>query len=94
MLYHPVSQRILDLEQRAAELTAQLSELRQRLASGIVDDAIMDQQAHIMADLDLTLVNLKAAQQQWRQQLLDLGFPPVIGYLSRHHPTDRDHSAA
>jgi hypothetical protein len=88
-----VSQHILDLEQRAAELTTQFIELRQQQAVGSAEAAIAARQAQITAELDLVLVKLKEAEEQRLELLLELGFPPVIGYLSRQGPpTGRDSS--
>ena len=90
ILYHSVYRCILDLEQQSAGLTIQLAELRQLLASGIAGGALRVQQDHVTRDLDIIAGHLKAAQQQRRQLLLDLGFPLGGEDISRQdQPADQ-----
>ena len=81
MQHHPVCRRILQLEQRTADLTARLALLQQ---AG--DRAQLNQ---VKRDLDGVLLELRAAHNERTQLLESLGMPPVLGWASR----DRGHDA-
>ncbi len=82
MQHHPICRRILQLEQRTADLTARLALLQQ---AG--DRAQLNQ---VKRDLDGVLLELRAAHNERTQLLESLGMPPVLGWASR----DRGHGAA
>ena len=76
MQYHPVSRRILHLEQRAADLMARLTLLQPAGAP--------DQLAQVRRDLDCVLLELRDAHGQRAHALERLGMPPVLGWASRN----------
>jgi hypothetical protein len=93
MLRHPIYRHIVDLEQQAADLTVQLAELRQLLTSG--DSAVTAQHDQVMMDLDVIAGHLKAAQQQRRQLLLDLGLARGVENISRgNQPVDQSETTS
>ncbi len=75
MEHHPISQHILHLEQRAADLMVSLALFQPADGRAQVQD--------VQRELDAVLLALREAHGQRAHLLETLGMPPVLGWVNR-----------
>ncbi len=80
MQHHPICRRILQLEERAADLTTHLALSQQASNRAQVNE--------VKSDLDCVLLELREAYGERAHLLETLGMPPVLGWASRGRGCD------